>query len=153
MALGEIWFRTSVDTMTFITIDDEPENNRRSSVVEAETGEWILPFIPERPTQVSIRDFQVRGQVQLEGRALLDLGLQISLFLVGTTGDTLESPLNDEDRLRAGIQHTLEADGSFILVQIPRDTYQVLAKAPTHLQGLTDTISVGSTLRSSASFS
>ena len=47
VALGEIWFRTSVDSMTFITIDDEPENNRRSSVVEAETGEWILPSIPE----------------------------------------------------------------------------------------------------------
>ena len=151
--LGEIWFRTSVDTVTFITIDDEPDNNRRSSVVEAMTGEWILPFIPERPTQVSIRDFQVRGQVQLEGRALLDQAMQVSLFMVGTAGDTLESPLNDEDRLKPGIQHTLAVDGSFSLVQIPRDTYHVLAKAPTHLQGLTDTISVGTTLRTNAAFS
>ena len=151
--LGEIWFLTSVDTVTFITIDDEPASNRRSSVVEARTGEWILPFIPERPTQVSIRDFQVQGQIQLEGRALLDQALQISLFFVGIVGDTLESPLNDEDRLRSGIQYTLAADGSFSLVQIPKDTYHVLAKAPTHLQGLTDTISVGTTLRTSTSFS
>ena len=153
VTLGEIWFRTSVDTVTFITIDDEPDNNRRSSVVEAQTGEWILPFIPERPTQVSIRDFQVQGQIQLEGRALLDQGLQVSLFMVGSAGDTLESPLNDEDRLRSGIQHTLDLDGSFSLVQIPKDTYHVLAKAPTHLQGLTDTISVGTTLRANATFS
>lgn len=153
VTLGEIWFRTSVDTVTFITIDDEPVNNRRSSVVEAGTGEWILPFIPERPTQVSIRDFQVRGLLQFEGRAPLDQNMQVSLFMVGTAGDTLESPLNDEDRLRSGIQHTLASDGSFSLVQIPKDIYHVLAKAPTHLQGLTDTISVGTTLRTSASFS
>ena len=152
VALGEIWFLTSVDTTTFITIDDEPANNRRSSVVEALTGAWILPFIPQRPTQVSIRDFQVRGQLQLEGRAQSNQDMQVSLFMVGTAGDTLESPLNDEDRMRPGIQHTLAGDGSFSLVQIPRDTYKILAKAPTHLQGLTDTISVGSSLRTSAAF-
>jgi len=153
IALGEVWFHTSKDTVTFITIDDEPESNRRSSVVETETGEWILPFIPKRVTQVSIRDFLVRGQLQLEGRDPLDQGIQASLFLVGTAGDTLESPLNDEDRLRSGIQHTLQADGTFSLVQIPADTYRVLAKAPTHLQGVTDTISVGMVMPVSASFS
>jgi len=152
--LGEIWFRTSRDTVTSLSIDDEPLLNRRSAVVEDGTGEWILPFIPARPTLVSIRDYQVTGQVQLQGRSSPNLDVQVSLFFVHGGGDTLRSPLNDEDRLRPGIQHTLDEDGRFYLVQVPRSNYRILVKTPTHLQGRVqaDTAFIGESLRTSLSF-
>jgi hypothetical protein len=147
--LGEIWFRTTKDTVASISIDDEAVLNRQSAVVEAVTGSFLLPFIPSRATQVSISDFQVTGQVSLEGRTAPNLGEKVSLYFVQRDGMPLESPLNDEDRTKPGIQYTLDDNGRFELVQIPRDTYRVFLKAPSHLQGRvpTDSVAVGDSLR------
>ncbi|MBT4504640.1 MAG: choice-of-anchor D domain-containing protein, partial [Gemmatimonadetes bacterium] len=152
--LGEIWFRTEKDMVTFISIDDEPDDNRRSAVVAAVSGEWILPFIPERPMQVAARDFQVLGQMQLKGRESPRLEVQASLLFIDAAGDTLKSPLNDEDRLKPGIQLTLDAEGRFRLDQIPPGSYQTFAKVPTHLQGrvVGDTIAVGDSVRTRLAF-
>ena len=154
VSLGEIWFRTLKDKTTPISIDDEDALNRRSAVVEQVTGNWILPFVPSRQTQVSFRDFQVSGGVELEGRAADNLGLQATITLVDSTGSSLESPLNDEDRQRALIQTTLTGDGKFELNQIPRGSYQVFAKTPSHLQGqvVGDTVTIGDSLRTTLSF-
>lgn len=152
--LGEIWFRTTKDTVASISIDDDPVLNRQSAVVEALTGNFLLPFIPSRPTQVSISDFQVTGQVALEGRTAPNLGEQVSLYFVRRDGKPLESPLNDEDRTKAGIQYTLDDNGRFELVQIPKDTYRVFLKPPSHLQGRvpTDSVAVGDSLRKHLTF-
>jgi len=152
--LGEIWFKTEKDMVTFISIDDEPDDNRRSAVVVEDSGEWILPFIPELPMQVAARDFQVLGQMQLKGRESPRLNVQASLLFIDGTGDTLKSPLNDEDRLKPGIQLTLDAEGRFRLDQIPPGSYQAFAKVPTHLQGrvVGDTIAVGDSVRTRLDF-
>ncbi|MFA6109666.1 MAG: FG-GAP-like repeat-containing protein, partial [Candidatus Latescibacterota bacterium] len=152
--LGEVWFSTARDTVAFIKIDDEPGENRSSAVVEDVTGEYLLPFIPKEPLQVAVRDYQVRGQVQLLGRGSAALPSSFSLFLVTATGDTLRSPLNDADRLKPGIQGALDAQGQFRLDQIPPGRYQVLAKAPTHLQGriVGDTVTVGEAARTQLAF-
>ena len=148
VALGEVWFRTSKDTATVITIDDEPEANRRSAVVEAQTGEWIQPFIPEQPMQVIIKDFKVSGLVEFQARHAPFEDIQVTLSLLDLLGTQLISPLNDEDRLQPGIQYTLDSFGRFALAQIPRGKYQIFAKGPSHLQGqvIGDTISVGDSL-------
>jgi len=145
VALGEIWFRTIKDRSTAITIDDEVALNRRSAVVETGTGNFVLPFISELPTQVAVRDFPVRGAVSLEGRTSPSLAQQVTLTLVDAEGVTLASSRNDEDRFLPGIQYTLKEDGSFSLAQIPAGQYRVFLKAPTHLQGqvATDTVTVG----------
>ncbi len=152
--LGEIWFRTTKDAVASISIDDEPTLNRQSAVVEAVTGSFLLPFIPSRATQVSISDFQVTGQVALEGRTAPNLGEQVSLFFLRRDGSTLLSPLNDEDRLQPGIQYTLNDNGRFELVQIPKDTYRVFLKPPSHLQGqvTTDSVVVGDSLKKHLTF-
>lgn len=151
--LGEIWFRTLKDTVSFIAVDDEPERNRRSAVVETGTGAWLLPF-PAQPLRVAARDFQVQGRVRLTGRAATEQDVQVALLFIDGRGDTLRSPLNDEDRLRPGIQRTLTPDGRFSLVQIPGGRYQVLIKAPTHLQGRVtgDSVIVGGKQDSLLSF-
>ena len=152
--LGEIWFRTTKDTVASISIDDEPVLNRQSAVVEALTGSFLLPFIPSRATQISISDFQVTGQVALEGRTAPNLGEQVSLYFVRRNGIPLESPLNDEDRTKVGIQYTLDDNGRFELVQIPKDSYRVFIKPPSHLQGRvpTDSVAVGDSLRKHLTF-
>ena len=132
--LGEIWFLTGAAANTQISIDDEAHLNRSSAVVNA-AGDWILPFISARPSQVAIRDFLVSGQVRLEGRNSLTSGLPVNLFFIDSRGRELESPLNDEDRLRPGIQHVLASDGSFRLPQIPSGSYRVFVKVPNYLQG------------------
>ncbi|MEW6755986.1 MAG: FlgD immunoglobulin-like domain containing protein, partial [Candidatus Latescibacterota bacterium] len=78
----------------------------------------------------------------------------VSLLLVSAGGDTLESPLNDEDRTRPGIQRTLTVDGRFRLDQIPALPFQVFVKAATHLQGVVrgDTAQVGDSLRTFLGF-
>ncbi len=154
VSLGEIWFRTLKDKTTPLTIDDEDALNRRSAVVEQVTGNWILPFIPSRQTQVSIRDFQVSGSLELEGRAADNLGLQATITLVDSAGGRLESPLNDEDAERSLIQSTLTVDGQFELNQIPRGSYRVFAKTPSHLQGqvVGDTVTIGDSLSTTLSF-
>jgi len=154
VALGEIWFRTLKDRTTPLTIDDEDTLNRRSAVVEQVTGNWILPFIPNRQTQISIRDFQVSGSVALEGRDADNLGLQATITFVDTAGRMLESPLNDEDAERSRIQSTLTSAGQFELNQIPRGRYTVFAKTPSHLQGqvVGDTITIGDSLRTTLEF-
>ncbi|MEW6752876.1 MAG: choice-of-anchor D domain-containing protein, partial [Candidatus Latescibacterota bacterium] len=73
--LGEVWFLTQRDTVTYISIDDDARANRRSSVVEDSSGNWILPFIPAQPTRVSVHDYRVEGQVQLGGRRATDLAV------------------------------------------------------------------------------
>ena len=152
--LGEIWFETLKDTVSFISIDDEPEHNRRSAVVETGTGTWLLPFIPAQPLRVAVRDFQVKGRVRFAGRGEDELGLQVSLLFIDESGDTLRSPLNDEDRLKSGIQRTLAPDGRFSLDQIPGGMYKILVKAPTHLQGqvIGDSVTVGEPQDSLLSF-
>ena len=132
--LGEIWFLTGTDAVTDITIDDEFQFNRSSGVIDGETGAWILPFISPRPTQVTIRDFPVTGQVELEGRDR-DRDVSMDLVFIDEEGGQLASPLNDENRLRPGIQVTLDADGGFQLAQIPAGTYRVFAKSPSYLRG------------------
>ena len=99
--LGEIWFRTIKDRSTSLTVDDEIATNRRSAVVEDVTGDWILPFIPARPTQVAIRDFQVRGRVALEGRGAQNLDLQVTLTFVDSASTVLDSPLNPASSTRS----------------------------------------------------
>ena len=148
VALGEIWFRTVKDRATTLTIDDEPLLNRRSAVVEAVTGEWILPFIPTRPTQVAIRDFLVKGTVKLEGRSAPNLGLPVTFTFLDSAGRALESPLNDEDRLTAGIQQSLSATGSFAFAQIPAGKYRIFAKPRSYLAGQVkgDSVTVGDSL-------
>ena len=153
VALGEIWFRTVKDRATTLTIDDEPSLNRRSAVVEALTGEWILPFIPLRPTQVAIRDFLLKGSVRLDGRSTPNLGTLTTFTFIDSSGRTLESPLNDEDRLAKGIQHTLNATGSFAFVQIPRGEYRIFAKPRSYLAGQVkgDSVTVGDSLSTTIS--
>ena len=148
VALGEIWFRTVKDRATTLTIDDEPLLNRRSAVVEAVTGEWILPFITLRPTQVAIRDFLVKGTVKLEGRSAPNLGLPVTFTFLDSAGRALESPLNDEDRLTAGIQQSLSATGSFAFAQIPAGKYRIFAKPRSYLAGQVrgDSVTVGDSL-------
>ncbi len=151
VALGEIWFRTRKDRATSLTIDDEPGLNRQSAVVEALTGDWILPFIPARPTQVAIRDFLVRGTVTLEGRAAPNLGLPTTFVFVDSTGGQIESPVNDEDRQSLGIQHTLNAAGTFALAQIPAGEYRIFARPRGYLAGqvTTDSVTIGDSLSTS----
>ena len=60
VAMGEIWFRTVKDRSSSLTIDDDAMSNRRSSVVEYGSGTWILPYLPYRPTQIAVRDFNMR---------------------------------------------------------------------------------------------
>jgi photosystem II stability/assembly factor-like uncharacterized protein len=151
--LGEMWFLSRGDSLAFLAIDDEPERNRQSAVVAARTGELILPFIADT-TRLAIRDFSLRGQVQPEGFGGSLDSLQITFSLFGADGRELSSALNDEDRLRPGIQHTLDSQGEFHLAQIPRGRYQVFAKPPSHLQGqvLGDTVSVGDSLGTRLAF-
>lgn len=144
--VGEVWLRAERDANTLLTVDDEPARNRSTAVVESGTGQWLLPVLGD-PIQVSVRDYQVIGKLRLENRdPALSENLATVLF-IGQGGDTLESPLNDEDRARQGIQITLDDSGSFQLAQIPRGTYRIYAKAPTHLQGrlVADTMSIDTT--------
>ena len=148
VALGEIWFRTRKDRATSLTIDNELELNRQSAVVEALTGDWILPFISPRPTQVAIRDFLVRGTLTLEGRAAPNLGLPATFVFVDSTGASIESAVNDEDRQNSGIQHTLNATGAFALAQIPAGEYRIFARPRGYLAGqvTTDSVTIGDSL-------
>ena len=132
--LGELRFVTSSDAVAQLRIDDEPALNRSSAVVD-DAGQWIPPFIPDKPTQITIRDFSLSGQVALQGRQGQNASSQISLFFYGSDGQLLSSPTNDEDRLSPGIQYTLDANGMFELAQMPQGTYRVLVKSSTHLQG------------------
>ncbi len=132
--LGEIWFQTSTHAVTEITIDDEVQRNRSSGVVDGETGDWIPPYIAPRSTQVTIKDFPVSGQVELEGRAG-NPGAPMDLFFLDDQGRPLGSPLNDEDRVRPGIQVTLDAGGGFRLSQVPAGTYRIFGKSPSYLRG------------------
>jgi hypothetical protein len=132
--LGVLRFVTRSDAVAQIRIDDEPALNRSSAVVD-DGGQWIPPFIPERPTEITIRDFSVQGQVALQGRQGSNASSQISLFFYDSDGQLLSSPTNDEDRLSPGIQYTLDANGLFELAQMPQGTYQILVKSLTHLQG------------------
>ncbi len=152
--LGELWFSTGRDTVATIGIDDDPAANRTSAVVEALTGDYLLPFIPREPLQVAARDYRVQGQVLLQGRSATSRPTPFSLFLVGARSDTLRSPLNDIDRLQPGIQGVLDGSGAFRLDQIPRGRYQALVKAPTHLQGrlIADTVTVGTQTRTTLAF-
>lgn len=145
--LGEVWFQSRGDSLVFLVIDDQPERNRRSAVVAAGSGELLLPFIADT-TRLTIRDYALRGRVQPEGYAGPLDSLQVTLSLYGAGGGELQSALNDEDRLRPGIQRTLDATGEFRLAQVPRGRYQVFAKPPAHLRGQTlgDTVSVGDSL-------
>ncbi len=132
--LGELRFVTRSDAVAQIRIDDEPALNRSSAVVD-DSGQWIPPFIPDKPTEITIRDFSVAGQVALQGRQGQNASSQISLFFYGADGQLLVSPTNDEDRLRPGIQYTLDANGIFELAQMPQGNYRILVKSSTHLQG------------------
>ncbi len=132
--LGELRFVTSVDTIALISIDDEPLLNRSSAVVD-ENGQWIPPFIPDRPVEVAIRDFPVRGRIGLQGRQNNNANVQASLFFYDEENRLLVSPINDEDRLSDGIQHTLDENGGFALAQIPPGSYRLLVKPYTHLKG------------------
>ncbi|MCC7264760.1 MAG: choice-of-anchor D domain-containing protein [Candidatus Latescibacteria bacterium] len=151
--LGEVWFRGQGDSLASLAIDDEPERNRRSAVVAAGTGELLLPFIADT-TRLAIRDYPLRGRVQPEGYAGRLDSLQVTLSLVNPAGQELQSALNDEDRLRPGIQRTLDAQGEFRLAQVPRGRSQVLVKPPSHLQGQVqgDSVSVGDTLTTRIEF-
>ena len=142
--LGELRFVTPVDTIALISIDDEPELNRSSAVVNS-AGDWIPPFIPERPTEIAVRDYSVRGRVGLQGRSD---DVQVSLFFYDDEDVLLTSPINDEDRFRTGIQHTLDEAGQFDLGQIPPGAYRLLVKSAIHLQGhvIGDKIEVGAEL-------
>jgi hypothetical protein len=152
--LGELWFSTGRDTVATIGIDDEPAANRTSAVVEALTGDYLLPFIPREPLQVAARDYRVQGQVVLQGRGPASRPTPFSLFLVGARNDTLRSPLNDVDRLQPGIQGVLDGSGAFRLDQVPPGRYQALVKTPTHLQGrlVADTVTVGTQTRTTLAF-
>ncbi len=151
--LGEVWFRGRGDSLGFLAIDDEPERNRRSAVVAAGTGDLLLPFIADT-TRLAIRDYALRGRVQPEGFAGRLDSLQVTLSLVDGAGLELQSALNDEDRLRPGIQRTLDTLGEFSLAQVPRGRYQILVKPPSHLQGqvLGDSVSVGDSLGTRVEF-
>ena len=72
---------------------------------------------------------------------------------IDSSGRTLESPLNDEDRLAEGIQHTLNATGSFAFVQIPRGEYRIFAKPRSYLAGQVkgDSVTVGDSLSTTIS--
>lgn len=144
--VGEVWFRAERDAVTLLTLDDEPQRNRSTAVVESGTGQWLLPVLGDA-IQVTVRDYQVTGQLRLENRDPALSANRATVLFIGQGGDTLESPLNDEDRLRPGIQSTLDDSGRFQLAQIPRGTYRIFAKAPTHLQGLlvVDTMSIDTT--------
>ncbi len=148
--LGELRFVTRGDAVALISIDDEPALNRSSAVVD-DQGQWMPPFIPERPTQISIRDFALSGRILLQGRPAQSASSQVSLFFYDANGELLLSPINDEDRTITGIQYTLDASGDFGLAQIPQGNYRILVKAPTHLQGhvLTGQVAVGAALRDS----
>jgi photosystem II stability/assembly factor-like uncharacterized protein len=150
--LGEVWFLTRKETVGTIAVDDDSLTNRRSAVID-QSGELILPFI-QRPTQVLVQDFQINGQVRLEGLDSLRLNRQISLFFFDQENKELASPLNDEDRLRPGIQTTMDAAGSFRLSQIPQGTYEIFAKAASHLQGKVsrDTVTIGDSTRVALAF-
>jgi len=142
--LGELRFVTRVDTIALISIDDEPDLNRSSAVVNS-AGDWIPPFIPDRPTEIAVRDYSVQGRVGLQGKSD---DMQVSLFFYDDEDVLLASPINDEDRFRAGIQHTLDADGQFNLGQIPPGAYRLLVKSDIHLQGhvVGDQVEVGAEL-------
>ena len=155
--LAELWFLANKEASTFLTLDDEVAANRRTAVVEDGTGQWIEPVLGDT-TRLTVRDVFVSGAMRLEQRAPDSVGEdQVTLLLVNAAGDTLESPLNDEDRLRPGIQVRMANDGRFALDQIPSATYRVYAKVRTHLQGvavgdlsgtaITDTATVDSARR------
>ena len=150
--LGEVWFLTRKETVGTIVVDDDSLANRRSAVIN-QSGELILPFI-QRPTQVLVQDFQINGQVRLEGIDSLSLNRQVSLFFIDQDKKVLPSPLNDEDRLRPGIQTTMNAAGSFRLSQIPQGTYEIYVKAASHLQGKVsrDTVTIGDSTRVDLAF-
>ncbi|MEE2659277.1 MAG: choice-of-anchor D domain-containing protein [Candidatus Latescibacterota bacterium] len=145
--LGSLWFVASQNASTFIAIDDDFASNRRTAVVEDQTGAWIQPVIGDT-TRLTVRDVFVSGQLRLQG---LSKGSELSssqatLLFIGAGNDTLVSTLNDEDRFKPGIQVTLDTQGRFFLDQIPSSTYRVFTKVPTHLQGSVtgDTVTVDS---------
>ena len=144
--VGEVWFKAERDAITRLTVDNEPQRNRSTAVVESGTGQWLLPVLGDT-IRVSVRDYQVTGQLRLESRDPALSENQATVLFIGQSGDTLESPINDEDRLRTGIQITLDDSGRFQFAQIPRGTYRIFAKAPTHLQGrlVADTVAIDTT--------
>jgi len=144
--VGEVWFLASKDTSTFIVIDDDPVRNRTTAVVEHGSGAWILPALGDT-VRLSVRDHRVGGRLELESQDAPSAPVRATLLFLGAAGDTLLSPLNDEDRFEPGIQTTLDGSGHFVLAQIPPGTYRAFAKAPTHLQGsiLADTVTIDTT--------
>ncbi|MFH1570887.1 MAG: choice-of-anchor D domain-containing protein [Gemmatimonadota bacterium] len=144
--VAEAWFQALRDTTTLLTVDDDPAHNRTTAVVQDGTGNWLMPVLGDT-IRVSLRNYQVRGALRLESRSPAPGDVQATLLFVGPGGDTLQSPLNDEDRFRPGIQITLDPGGQFQLAQIPRGSYRVFAKAATHLQGrlVGDTVAIDTT--------
>lgn len=132
--LGEVRFVTNGDVTAQIRIDEEPQLNRISAVVDDE-GQWIPPFIPEQPIEIVARDYTVRGQVALQAREVDNANVQVSLHFYNAEGQLLVSPINDENRFKEGIQYTLDERGAFALAQIPPGVYNLLVKADTHLRG------------------
>ena len=141
--LGELRFVTRVDTIALISIDDEVDLNRSSAVVNS-AGIGFRPLFRTDP-EIAVRDYSVKGSVGLQGKSD---DMQVSLFFYDDEDVLLASPINDEDRFRAGIQHTLDAAGQFNLGQIPPGAYRLLVKSDIHLQGhvVGDQIEVGAEL-------
>lgn len=147
--VAELWFLASTEAATFLSVDDEIASNRRSAVVESGSGVWIEPVLGDT-TRLTVRDVFVSGQLQVQqrGSTAIDGDLATLLF-IDSGNDTLQSAINDEDRLRPGIQVTLDDQGRFNLDQIPTGNYTVFAKVATHLQGIVvgDTVTVDSSRR------
>lgn len=153
------------DTTTRMRVVDEMTTIRRSAITDTD-GNLIRPFISSART-IILRNHKVRGHVKFQGRSAdvdygrgfslqrglqrtgVDMAARFDLTQHDSSGtgtplpDSLSyNPPNDADQNAAGIQLTLNEDGSFTLLQVPGGTYGLFVKTFHYLRARISTDSL-----------
>lgn len=130
--LGELRFVANIEDQSILYVDDDSHSNRISAIAD-DNGRLVKPFIQAVPLEVAVNDFLVKGNIKLQGWPE-NTGGAVTVLLYDEAGTLFNSPPNDLDPLKPGIQRLIDGNGDFILRQVPSGSYDVLVKSPTHLQ-------------------
>jgi len=139
-ALGTLRFVALRDTTTRVRVVSDTSTVRQSALTDS-VGALIEPFIAPA-TQLVIQNHKVRGSLTFQGRtdnlgalARFDLTLHDSSGTGSPLPDSVAyKPPNDLDLVTPGVQLELNADGSYILKQVPGGTYGLFAKTFHYLR-------------------
>ncbi|MCZ6635257.1 MAG: FG-GAP-like repeat-containing protein [bacterium] len=145
--VGSFRFVTRKNATTQMTVLNDTASVRQTVLASRGDGTIIRPFVLSASTLI-FKNFRVQGRVAFQGRSEnLNLPVRFDLTQNNSAGTALPDsivfhPSNDLDMTKNGFQTVLDADGGFLLDQVPPGKFGLFVKAFHYLRGRVSTDSV-----------